>query len=170
MIKMMTNELIIAITALFISLISLAVSIQFNKRTLEQSDTHLRTQLSYDDQKKSIFKLNDIIDNSKTYNEFCKSIKTFLDSNEGQFIPNEIKKDIMVGMSDLDKYDRENDPSRPPDPEYTDEEYLEHEKYRYEMDKLKEPYEIFEEKFNYKLKGFKSKIKHKSRQNLKKIK
>ena len=168
---MITTELIMAGAALLISFMSLLISIYFNKRTLKQSDVNLKTQLLYDDLKKSIFKLNDVIDTSKTYNKFCENIKKFLDSNEGQFIPNEIIKEIRIGMSDLDKFDSENDPSIPPgQDEYIEEQYQEHLKEQEEIDKLKEPYEIFEEKFNNKLHEFKSKIKKKSKEKLKNIK
>ena len=162
---MITNELLVSYFALLVAILSFCISVYFNKRTLEQSDANLKTQLLYDDQKKSIFKLNDIIDTSKTYNKFCENIKIFLDSNEGQFISNEIRTDISIGMRDLDKYDLENDPSRPPELD-DDEEYQRYLKDQEEIDQSMNPYEIFEQKFGNKLVMFKSKIKNKSRQNL----
>lgn len=150
----------IAIVAVIVGILSLVSSYILSNRALKQSEESVKRQLRYEDEKKALKQLTELMRNNKNFNDFQKEILKFLNSFESQYIPSETRSFIYEHLRDVEKYSIENDPLAPPGPtdaesEAMYEEYIESER---ERKASMDDYELFNQEFEKKIKEFKDSV------------
>lgn len=160
-------ELLFGIIGTITGVSSLIVAMHYNRKAikqadkaLEQADKNLKTQLLYEDKKRALMNLQKIMTDAKPY-ELGEKINTFLNSFEGNYVPNEVIKNIKNKIEELDEYYKQNSPF--PSDEMSDGEY----KYYLELGLIREdPYEgmdqieIFEYDYKNKIDSAKYSMKN----------
>jgi hypothetical protein len=100
------------------SLLTLAMTRWSTLKTIKSAQEGLRTQLLYDEKKKALRQLRELVDQKyKTYPEFKTAIFSFLDSFEADFLPPELKVSIRLKINELDKFLIDSGLAPPPPPE-----------------------------------------------------
>ncbi len=157
--------------AIFIGIISLIMSYYLNSRTLKhseilnkkslrQSEINITRELRYEDEKKAMKILMELVDNDLKYLDKRNDILVFLKSFEGSFLPVSIAKSVIEDYNKLDEFERENDPSYPSDEYFKDmeENYSE---YLEEKERYMHPYDKYSEELSRKINESHNSIKHK---------
>lgn len=125
----LTTELILGIIGTVTGVISLIISCYFNNKLMKQTDRNLKTQLLYQDTKQALVKLRKIIDESEDYYKLKQNVQDFLNSFEGNYIPNEVIQNLNNELGKLKTFYGEKNPY-PPD-------QMSEEEYNYECEKAK---------------------------------
>lgn len=178
-----STENIISIVAVCVGICSLLLSRFMNKRTLDnanelndktlkQSEKNLLIQLHYEDRKKALFRLNEILHKNKTYSTLKKEVVAFLDSLEGQFIPVKTKGWVYTQVKMMDEYIKNNNPDEP----YYDDVYMAYKEKEIDraVNEMEEyyanlkPFEKFNYDFSEKIDNFKSGMSLEINERLKK--
>ena len=168
-----TPELILGIIGTITGTLSLAISMYFNRKAieqadkaLEQADKNLQSQLLYEDKKKALMNFQQIINNS-TYTELNGKIENFSESFEGKYVPSVVFVKIRKLVSELETFEDTNSPyptgrefnGEPPNSDgYNEDPYL-------GLDE----YEIFNIDFTNEIDQFKKSVRRIINNNLTKI-
>lgn len=96
------------VSGVVIALVTQIVAYRYAKKNLaEQSKNNLkvvRMQLFHADRKEAILRLDDLLKKEyKTYPDFEKALKEFLDGGSGLFLPEVLKQELKREMSETDK-------------------------------------------------------------------
>lgn len=163
-IKELSTTEILAILSMIATIISIIVAYLNHKATLKQSEKNLLIQLSYNDTKKAQQDLLDRITKNHKYNDLKYSVKSFLDSAEGQFLPENLKKQLKESLEKLESFCYQDSPY-PKHQLSSDEEMKSYAKDEEEYMKAEEerkkkltPDEKFEEEFAEKFSEFRERM------------
>ena len=109
-------ELLFGIIGTITGVSSFIIAMHYNRKAikqadkaLDQADKNLKTQLLYEDKKQALMNLQKIIDETKSF-KLKNKINTFLHSFEGNYIPNEVIRNIKNEIKELDEYYEQNSP------------------------------------------------------------
>jgi len=121
-----TPELWVGLMGVILGASSLIVSLHFNRKAinqaseaLEQADKNLKIQLLYEDKKKALMALEQII-NESNYKEIKEKMANFLLSFGGKYAPQEVVFEINKKICALEEFEDEHSPyptGREPDDE-----------------------------------------------------
>jgi len=111
-----TPELILGIIGTVTGILSLVISMHFNRKAinqaekaLEQSDKNLKTQLLYEDKKKALMNFQRTLSGAaNNTRDLREKIDTFLDSFEGKYVPKDVVGKVHASLEELEKYEYEN--------------------------------------------------------------
>jgi len=179
-----TSEEVTAIVGVCIGFFSLVLSLviserslkkaaELNEKTLRQSEKNLLIQLKYEDGKKALFKLCEIVRKNEGYRGLKKETLDFLDSLEGQFTPEDVRGTIFSGFKQLDDYIQKNDPE---EQFYSTPEYITWAEEQAEKSMIEQmtavpfsdPFAMFEHQFSNKMAGIKKSLEREIKESLKK--
>ncbi len=145
---------------------SLVLSYLSNKRTLEQSEKNLQTQLFHEDRKRALVKLSALLDEEildapeGSFLGLKTTLWNFLRSLDGQFLPDDTRKMIINEIKKLNKSAEGSYEQIEP----SDEEIERFERERY--NNLDE-FERFDQDFSEQIRQAKEAIRNKIREDIK---
>lgn len=95
------------ILAIFVAVFTQLIAYYFSKKNLEAQLEHnsktLKMQLFHEDRKKALIELNELLMKwYKTYPEFTRKIRYFLNGKSGIFLPEKLRKELEKEMQDID--------------------------------------------------------------------
>lgn len=113
------------ILAIIVALITQLIAYYFAKKNLEAQQEHglktLKLQLFHEDRKKALIELNELLMKwYKTYPEFARKIRYFLNGKSGIFLPKKLRKELEKEIHDIDDFLSRKELElygRPPEPE-----------------------------------------------------
>ena len=154
----LTQDTILAIIAIVISLISLAVSFYFNKRALDQAEKHTIAQITYEGKKQALSKLLDIVEKNSKFHDVDNSVDNFLKSSDAILISPSVITELLKEKGKLMQFYSDNQPyDNEPIPTDKELERMEQQGNRYyESLPLEEKFEI---ELSNKIDSFKKSIK-----------
>ncbi len=165
---------IVGVISIIIGIISLIISYLNNKAILKQSEKNLLLQLTHKDRNGALFDLFERITKNERYSDVKNSVKNFLDSVHGQFIPTNLREDLEKELGELESFCYQKSPypehQSPSDEEMksyekSEEEYMKSEE---ERKKTLTPEERFAEEFAEKFSAFREKMIEKIKLNFRK--
>ncbi|MDO8647059.1 MAG: hypothetical protein Q7R70_01425 [Candidatus Diapherotrites archaeon] len=159
------------ISGLFIALLSLLFSYYLNKKALNQSERNVRLQITYADRKQALQELENIFAtlNNDGLRRFETELNSFLNSVNGQYIPQIIKEHLKNQIIELHKLE-DQDPS---EPHYSDDYWEELAKQQAEFEeqeyKSLDDYERFWKSWESEIDKFRESTKSKINSEVKKV-